>query len=93
MSNQSIETIIDLDKPIAKYDKLAISINYSLGGYNYFSSQQNSRGYRITFKPCCITNGFSSSTLMGDQYESGFYIFLAPTTRFNKKQLVEDKIK
>jgi hypothetical protein len=89
MNKQDKEIILDLKQKTKNgYDKLAMTIRYYLGGYNYFSGDLNARGYRLSFTPCSISAGMRSCTLMSaDKWESGFYLFLEDATRFNAKRL------
>lgn len=72
---------------------LKISIDYSLGGINYWNYQTIKRGIRIRFIPEIKErqefNGrvyITRKTIIGaDTYESGFSIFLKETKRRNDK--------
>lgn len=71
---------------------LKIELTYTLGGYNYFSGNQNPRGYKLYFTPVARGNGvsgmgFEESTLMGDQFDSGFYVGVETADRYNAKRL------
>jgi|TARA_R100000501_G_C2552779_1_gene66704 hypothetical protein len=78
----------------SEYKTLKVKTAYSLGGYNYFSSQQMARGYSVHLTPCTIVkhDGFGTSTqtsLMGSHDESGYKVFIEGTKRKSAKRLAE----
>jgi len=79
----------NLKTPIAKYKNLQIKVEYYIGGINYFSGNHNPRGYRLSFTPCNYNpGGFTESTLMSsNRKESGYYLLIEKTMRFNRKRL------
>jgi len=70
---------------------LKISLEYTLGGYNYFSGNKNPRGYKLYFSPVACSTGtygtMESSILLGDQFESGYYVNVETAERYNAKRL------
>jgi len=61
---------------------LEISVNYDLGGHNYFSGQASPRGYYLSVRPVTIRDNVVSFDLF-----SGRRKFLLETSRFSRKQL------
>lgn len=68
-----------------KYNEVEVTLEYTLGGHNYFSGTRNARGYRVAFSPVNRGNGTVSRTLLGGNWESGGYIMLEETKRKNDK--------
>lgn len=81
-----------LDKPIANYGDVEVSVYYSLGGYNYYTGNKKPRGYYLSMQPCNLVSlgndmYTQESTLMGDFMRTG--TLLEETTRFNAKRFKE----
>jgi hypothetical protein len=73
-----------------KRTDLKMSLEYTLGEYNYFSGNKNPRGYKLYFTPvACSGNGFEESMLLGEQFEAGYYVNVEVAERYNAKRLVE----
>ena len=75
-----------------KRTDLKICLSYTKGGYNYFNGNKNPRGYKLYFTPVTCsdaygTGTFESSTLLGEQFESGYYVNVEKADRYNKKRL------
>lgn len=66
---------------------MEISVDYELGGYNYFTGESNPRGIYAYVKPVEKNGKFRSSILMGGLNKSGFKIFLEPLTRKSQKKI------
>jgi len=84
----------DAEKALFKSGRtdLKIELTYTLGGPNYFSGGYNKRGYKLYFTPVARNEskfgGFmEESTLMGDQFESGYYVMVEEAARYNAKRL------
>lgn len=63
---------------------VAISIYYEIGGYNYFTSQQQERGYYLSIQPL---EKHGSTTMY--TFFTGKKLFLQPAKRFNARILNE----
>ena len=72
---------------IHDFGELKIEVFYSLGGYNYFSSNHSPRGIYLLLKPVARGNGMESSVLMGGQREAGFKVLLEELKRKNQKRI------
>lgn len=70
-----------------KYDKIAVRIGYEVGGMSYFSDSIKPRCYYLGFKPCSITGGIKSCTIMGSGWENGVNLVINETKRFSEKDL------
>jgi hypothetical protein len=68
---------------------LEVYVSYTLGGQNYFTGGYNKRGYKLFFNPVAINGNFTSSTLLGDSFESGFYVNIEEANRYSAKRLGE----
>jgi hypothetical protein len=68
---------------------LKVSLEYTLGGMNYFSGNQYPRGYRISITPVSRSEGMESFTMLGNRRSSGGYVMIEEATRYNKKRLIE----
>lgn len=62
-----------------------VYITYELGGYSYFHSENQGRGYYIHFKPKTVTADMEQCVLLGSGWESGFKVMLQPAERRTKK--------
>lgn len=72
-----------------KYGHLEISVEYTKGGHNYFSGNDNPRGYRVSVRPCDKTDGSISFTLMGDRKISGGFVMIEEAKRLSRKRLLQ----
>ena len=75
-----------------EYNELQISVNYDLGGMNFFTGKTQERGYRLTISPITVTKmadggKIESFTMMGKKWESGLAYFIEGATRYNRKRL------
>jgi len=88
--NRRFECNMPLKQKIDRYETLEVSLYYSLGGMNYFSGTVNPRGYKIAFKPCNVSGGTTTYTMMSaDSHVDGYYIPIESANRYNKKRLFE----
>lgn len=46
--------LVKLKNKIDRFDTVEISINYNLGGLNYYNYKEEKRGYYIHFTPCNV---------------------------------------
>ncbi len=80
------------DMDAKRFKHVKMTVYYSKGGYNYFTSETNRRGYYVSITPVTIhfrDSGFMSeeSVLMGG--DSGGKLLIEETTRFNAKKMPE----
>ena len=86
--NQSENKIYEkLKGPIGRYNELKISVDYYLGGMNYFNGQTSKRGIYLHLTPIIRNGGMSESTLLGGQRESGFKVLLEELSRRSQKKI------
>lgn len=89
---RSIKETHELSKPIENLKHIDVSVDFTSGGYNYFSGQRHERGYRIVCSPCNYNksdNGFSirESVMLGNKRTSGLAYRIETATRYNEKRL------
>lgn len=60
-----------------------ISIGYSEGGFNYFNSTKNERGYYAYFTVC---QNNDSTTVFTPMSSENFKVFVLPVTRRSKRK-------
>ena len=82
MSNQRIEEYIPVDGGGEDVNNLEISYYYSLGGMNYFTSRNESRGLYLSVTPMFKAPGTRRFTAF-----SGIKKHCVPLKRFSQKQL------
>lgn len=70
---------------IGDLNELKISVDYELGGMNYFSGEINKRGTYVYFKPVCRGDGFETTMLLADTASAGFKIFVKEQGRKSAK--------
>ena len=80
---------VPLANKIGDFSELKVRVEYAKGGINYFSGGYNKRGYRVSLKPVSRGNGIESSIMLGSGKESGGYIFIEETNRYNARRLRE----
>lgn len=74
----------------SEYKTIEIYADYELGGYSYFSGEQQRRGYYCYFKPFSDAGrGFRSSSMMGSTRDCGCKIFLEGANKKSAKRLQE----
>lgn len=81
-----------LSEPIAdsvsSLNELKISVDYTLGGMNYFSGNVSRRGIYLFLKPVSRSGGIESSIMMsGDRKREGYKILLEELPRKNQKKI------
>lgn len=72
---------------LERFNALKMTVDYELGGYNYFSGQRNRRGVYFYLKPVTRGNGMEQSIMLGGDHESGFKICLEELPRKNAKKM------
>lgn len=88
--NREYNAYIPIKKGIFRdYRTVEVSVEYALGGINYFTGNHNARGYRVSFRPMNLTKFGKSFTLLGNSRESGGYIMTEEANRFSRKRLQE----
>jgi len=72
---------------------IKVSLEYTKGGINYYSGATNPRGYRITTTPVALSDQYGytteSYTLLGDRKNSGGYVMIEPSNRYNAGRLAQ----
>lgn len=76
-----------------KYKELKITIDYSLGGLDYFNGGSSKRGIYAYLSPIDRNGGFESMTMLGNQRESGYKVFLEELKRGSQKKIDEWALK
>ena len=81
MNNRSIHI---KDIPTTGVQVLEVELYYEKGGMNYFSAQNNKRGYYLSVTPITKENGCTSFSLF-----SGIKKYVQEATRFSEKTMKE----
>ena len=66
---------------------IVVNLFYSKGGANYFTGDNDQRGYFVSVTPRTITDTGFITTLF-----SGYKKFIQPANRFSAKQLAEVRV-
>jgi len=70
------------------FNTIELKVYYTLGGMNYFTGTQSSRGYVVAITPCNIKqeNGWTSRSMM---LGAGAKTLVVPTQRKGKKAFMQ----
>lgn len=79
---------VKLKNKIDRFDTVEITIDYNLGGLNYFNYKEEKRGYYIHFTPCLVTHD-KYGTMKETEifHKRSFKCCIMPVERKSKKKL------
>lgn len=81
------EIIVSLPEKVGEYDTLRMSVRHSKAGYGGMDWTKREAGLKLNFSPCIRTEHGFRSTLMGEKWESGFYMTLNTDARKNPHKI------
>ncbi len=81
------EIIISLPEKVGEYDTLRLSVRHSKAGYGGMDWTYREGGLKLNFSPCIRTEHGFRSTLMGEKWESGFFMVINNDARKNPHKI------
>ena len=81
------EIIISLPEKVGEYDTLRLSVRHKKAGHGGMDWTYQEGGLKLNFSPCKRTEYGYQSTLMGEKWESGFFMVLNNDTRKNPHKI------
>lgn len=80
--------LIKLKNKIDRFDTVEISINYNLGGLNYYNYKEEKRGYYIHFTPCNVREEKYGTIKETELFNNkSFKYLIMPVNRKSDKKL------
>ena len=81
------EVIVSLPEKVGEYDTLRLSVRHSKAGYGGMDWTLRPGGLKLNFSPCTRTEHGFRSTLMGEKWESGFFMVINDDARKNPHKI------